>query len=96
MAGCLEGECHFIEGNLRARKRINYVKAALQDAGMDPERVEMFNLSSAMGPRFAEIAQEMTERIQNLGPSPLRRSRLPNYEPGAPAQPLNQTTGGTP
>jgi F420-non-reducing hydrogenase iron-sulfur subunit len=38
---------------------------------MEPERVEMFNLSSAQGPRFAEIATEMTERIKALGPSPL-------------------------
>jgi hypothetical protein len=33
----------------------------------------MFNLSSADGPRFAEIANEMTERIKAVGPSPLRR-----------------------
>lgn len=38
---------------------------------MDPERIEMFNLSSAQGPRFAEIATEMTERTLKLGPSPL-------------------------
>ena len=38
---------------------------------MEPERVEMFNLSSAQGPRFAEIATEMTERTKALGPSPL-------------------------
>ncbi len=72
VAGCMEGECHFLEGNLRARKRVNYVKSVLEEIGIEPERVEMFNLSSAMGPRFAEIAHEMTERIRKLGPSPLR------------------------
>lgn len=61
VAGCLEGECHFIEGNLRARKRVNYVKEVLKDIGIETERIEMYNLSSAMGPRFAEIAQEMTQ-----------------------------------
>ncbi len=71
IAGCLEGECHFISGNLQARTRINRVKSLLGKINMDPERVEMFNLSSAMGPRFAEIAQEMAERIQELGPSPI-------------------------
>jgi F420-non-reducing hydrogenase iron-sulfur subunit len=71
-AGCLEGECHFIEGNLRARKRVNYVKEVLKDIGIEPERVEMYNLSSAMGPRFAEIAQEMTQKIKELGPSPVK------------------------
>jgi F420-non-reducing hydrogenase iron-sulfur subunit len=72
VAGCLEGECHFIEGNLRARKRVNYVKEILKDIGIEPERVEMYNLSSAMGPRFAEIAQEMTQKIKDLGPSPVK------------------------
>lgn len=69
VAGCLEGECHFLEGNFRARNRINYAKKLLAEVGIDPERVEMFNLSSAMGPRFAEIATEMTDRAKKLGPT---------------------------
>lgn len=73
VAGCLEGECHFLEGNLRARKRVDYVKRVLEEIGIEPERVEMFNLSSAMGPRFAEIAIEMTEKIKTIGPNPMRR-----------------------
>lgn len=72
VAGCLEGECHFVGGNLRARKRVDYVKKTLAELGVEPERVEMFNLSSAMGPRFAEIAHEMTERIKRLGPTPVK------------------------
>ncbi|MCG8642040.1 MAG: hydrogenase iron-sulfur subunit [Desulfobacterales bacterium] len=71
IAGCLEGECHFLEGNLKARKRITQVKTLLKRIGMDPDRVEMFNLSSAMGPRFAEISREMAQRIRELGPSPI-------------------------
>lgn len=68
VAGCLEGECHFLEGNLRARKRVTYAKRLLKEVGIDPERVEMFNLSSAMGGRFAQIVEEMTKRIKELGP----------------------------
>jgi coenzyme F420-reducing hydrogenase delta subunit len=48
------------------------VKKTLSDLGIEPERIEMFNLSSAMGPRFAEIAKEMTEKARTLGPSPVR------------------------
>jgi coenzyme F420-reducing hydrogenase delta subunit len=69
IAGCLEGECHFLEGNLRAKKRVAYVRRLLKEVGMDPQRVEMFNLSSAMGGQFAEIVEEMTQRIQELGPA---------------------------
>jgi len=41
---------------------------------MEPERVEMYNLSSAQGPRFAEIATEMTDRARQLGPSPVHHA----------------------
>ena len=72
VAGCLEGECHYISGNLKARKRVQYVKKVLEELDVEPERVEMFNLSSGEGPRFAEIAREMVERIKGLGPSPVK------------------------
>jgi len=72
VAGCMEGDCHFVTGNLRARKRVEYVKKTLTELGIEPERVEIYNLSSAMGPRFAEIAHEMTDRIRKLGPTPVK------------------------
>ncbi len=72
VAGCMEGDCHFVSGNLRARKRVEYVKKTLTELGIEPERVEIYNLSSAMGPRFAEIAHEMTDRIRKLGPTPVK------------------------
>ena len=68
VAGCLEGQCHFLEGNLRAKQKVVYVKRLLAEVGIEPERVEMYNLSSAMGGRFAEIVDEMTEKIKGLGP----------------------------
>lgn len=77
VAGCLEGGCHFNEGNLRAKKRTGLVRQVLAEAGLEPERLEMFNLSSADGPTFAEIVQLMTKRIKELGPSPLRREDAP-------------------
>jgi F420-non-reducing hydrogenase iron-sulfur subunit len=72
VAGCLEGECHYKTGNLRTRKKVEYVKKTLKEIGVEPERVEMFNLSSAQGARFAEIATEMSDRIKELGPSPVK------------------------
>jgi len=73
VAGCLEGGCHFLEGNLRARRRVERAKQILDEIGLDPQRLEMFNLSSAEGTRFAEIVTEMTDRLARLGPSPLRK-----------------------
>ncbi len=74
VAGCMEGDCHFLRGNFRARKRVEYVKKLLDELGIGGERLAMYNLSGSMGPRFAEIAKEMTERIRVLGPSPLNRA----------------------
>ncbi len=68
VAGCLEGDCHYQSGNLRARKRVGYVQQILQSIGVAPERIAMYNLSAGMGPRFAEIVQEMTEKVRQLGP----------------------------
>ncbi|MDI6709309.1 MAG: hydrogenase iron-sulfur subunit [Bacillota bacterium] len=73
VAGCLEGECHYRTGNLHARERVSDLKRRLEEIGIEPERLEMFNLSAAMGTRFAEIADEFAARIRALGISPLRR-----------------------
>lgn len=72
VAGCLEGECHFLRGNLRAKKRVEHVKEILIALGINPERLQMYNLSAAMGGRFVEIAQEMTEKVRALGPTPVK------------------------
>ena len=72
IAGCLEGDCHFQEGNINTRRRIERIKEMLSEIGLNPGRVEMFNMSSAQGNRFAEVATEMTEQVIGLGPSPFR------------------------
>lgn len=74
VVGCLEGDCHYLVGNLKARKRIEYVKTLLNECGIGGERVAMYNMSSAQGQRFAEVAREMTEKIKALGPNPGKRS----------------------
>lgn len=72
VAGCLEGDCHFKDGNIRAEKRIDYVKRLLAEVGIEPERVEMIRMSAGMGPRFAQTANEFTEKIRKLGPNPVK------------------------
>ena len=72
VAGCLEGDCHFKSGNVRAAKRVAQVRRLLDEIGIGGERVEMVNLSAGMGERFAEMARQITERIRKLGPNPIR------------------------
>ena len=74
VSGCLLGDCHYLSGNYRAKKRVAYVKEILEKIGMDPARVEMVFNSSAMGPQFAQCCRDFTERITKLGPG-LRSGR---------------------
>ena len=75
IVGCMEGNCHFNTGNLRARKRVERVQGILETVGVGGDRVQMYNLSSSEAPRFVEIAREMTERILALGPNPVRLAK---------------------
>ena len=72
VAGCEEGSCHFIEGNLMAKRRVNYVRELLTESGLESERLRMVNISAAMGARFAEAVDEMVETVGKLGPNPVR------------------------
>ncbi|MBS0013463.1 MAG: hydrogenase iron-sulfur subunit [Desulfobacterales bacterium] len=71
VAGCLEGDCHFKTGNIRAAHRVRRVQALLEEIGVEPQRVEMITMSAGMGERFAKTARDFTEKIRQLGPSPV-------------------------
>jgi F420-non-reducing hydrogenase iron-sulfur subunit len=71
VAGCLEGGCHFIEGNLWAKKRVNAARGLLAEIGLEPERLRMVNISAAMARPLAEVITDMVETVRTLGPSRL-------------------------
>jgi F420-non-reducing hydrogenase iron-sulfur subunit len=52
---------------------VKYVADLLDQIGIGGERVAMVNLSTAMGPQFAEIVTELTEKIRELGPNPITK-----------------------
>ena len=102
VAGCLEGGCHFLEGNLRARRRVERAQQLLEEIGIEPQRLEMFNLSSAEGARFAEIVTEMSGRLEQLGPSPLKQDETSveeavaeMSEKGSGSFLMEETSGGS-
>jgi F420-non-reducing hydrogenase iron-sulfur subunit len=66
VAGCEDGSCHFISGNLRARKRVDYAKKMLAETGINPERLEMYQIAASQGPLFAKRSTEFTEKIAAL------------------------------
>lgn len=75
VAGCEEGSCHFIEGNLMAKRRVNYTRAILTEAGFEKERLRMVNIGAADARRFVEIIKDMIETVRNLGPSLVKPAR---------------------
>lgn len=74
VAGCLEGDCHFKNGNLRAAAHVDQIKRELETLGWEPERVAMMHFSAGMGEGFAQAAEEFTEKIKALGPSPVSQA----------------------
>jgi coenzyme F420-reducing hydrogenase delta subunit len=68
VAGCLEGTCHYVAGNVRAAWRVQRARALLAEMGLEPERVEMFRVSASMGAAFAAFVRDFARRVRNLGP----------------------------
>jgi coenzyme F420-reducing hydrogenase delta subunit len=62
---------------------VEYARQLLEEIGLEGRRLQMINVSSAMGGQFAWSASEITEEIRRIGPSPLNNSggRHPESEP---------------
>jgi coenzyme F420-reducing hydrogenase delta subunit len=71
VVGCMEGDCHYLVGNIQARRRVARVADILEKIGIGGQRVRMYNLSAGEGVNFAAFANEMTEHVRGLGPSPI-------------------------
>jgi len=68
VVGCKSDGCHYEVGSLKAQKKVELAKVLLKEYGLEPERLEMFNMVYIEGNEFAETAQMMTERLERLGP----------------------------
>ncbi|UCC55045.1 MAG: hydrogenase iron-sulfur subunit [Anaerolineaceae bacterium] len=71
----MEGDCHYLEGNLNARRRVEYARQLLEEIGLEGRRVQMINVSSAMGGQFAWSAAELTAEIKRMGKNPLNNEK---------------------
>jgi F420-non-reducing hydrogenase iron-sulfur subunit len=68
----MPGDCHYLEGNVNAKRRVEFTRKILEEIGIEGQRLQMINVSSAMAGQFAFAAAEITAEIQRLGPNPLR------------------------
>ncbi len=70
VAGCHPGDCHYAKGNYYARRRLPLLREFLGYLGIEPERVRIDWVSASESGRFAQVVQELTEKVRALGPMP--------------------------
>lgn len=72
VSGCHPGDCHYISGNLVAKRKFIMLKKFLAQVGIEPERVQFSWVSASEGARFASLVEKVVEDVKRIGPSKLR------------------------
>ena len=80
VAGCHPGDCHYVDGNLRAAARHAVLSRALAQAGIEPARFRIAWASGSEAERFAELVSEMTDDLRALGPLDYKGRALEEVE----------------
>jgi F420-non-reducing hydrogenase iron-sulfur subunit len=73
VGGCHPGDCHYIDGNYKARRRMVLLQNILKTLGIEKERVWIRWISASEGQKFADTMKDMTESIKKLGPNPIAK-----------------------
>jgi len=71
MAGCHPGDCHYIDGNYKARRKFVLLKSILGTLGLEEERIWLRWLSASEGQKFADTVREISEETKGKGPNPI-------------------------
>jgi F420-non-reducing hydrogenase iron-sulfur subunit len=84
IAGCHPGECHYVEGNIKALRRFKLLKRMLGQLGIEEERVQVVWASASEGTVLAEAVNRMTEQLRALGPLRWQKTVLDGNGHGHP------------
>jgi F420-non-reducing hydrogenase iron-sulfur subunit len=68
VSGCHIGDCHYLEGNYLARRKLYLTTELLKFVGLEPERLRMSWVSAAEGVKFASLVRQFVEDLRPLGP----------------------------
>lgn len=74
IGGCHPGDCHYVSGNYKARRRMMILKTIVENMGIDPERIWVRWISASEGKQFAIIVKDMAEVLKTKGPSSLKKT----------------------
>lgn len=76
IGGCHPGDCHYLNGNFRTRRRVALLKEILKQFGLEEDRLWLRWIGASEGNVFAQTIEEMTERVKALGATELRQERI--------------------
>jgi F420-non-reducing hydrogenase iron-sulfur subunit len=68
VGGCHPGDCHYMEGNYKALRRIRLLQRVLRDLGIEPERFRLEWISASEGEKVRSVVNDMVEKVRRLGP----------------------------
>ncbi|HOO97634.1 MAG TPA: hydrogenase iron-sulfur subunit [Caldisericia bacterium] len=80
VAGCHPGDCHYISGNYRERRRIKLLERMLKQIGISPKRFRLEWISASEGQKFADTMTQFSKQIDELGLSPIRKKLIAKNE----------------
>ena len=72
IGGCHPGDCHYIDGNIKAKKRIMGAASIIEQFGFEPDRLRIRWIGASEGPEFQENMKDFTLKIKFLGPSQVK------------------------
>lgn len=73
IGGCHPGDCHYLSGNFKARRRIIILKTIVESMGFEPQRINLRWISASEGKAFAGIISDMVKDLKKIGPNPLKK-----------------------
>jgi coenzyme F420-reducing hydrogenase delta subunit len=72
VSGCHFGDCHYLEGNFKAAKRMFIIKSLLKNLGLEDKRFRMTFVSASEGAKWAVVVNDVINTVKSLGPSPIK------------------------
>jgi F420-non-reducing hydrogenase iron-sulfur subunit len=75
VSGCHPGDCHYLKGNLYARRNLELLRSTMEYMGIEPDRFQMSWVSASEGGKFADVIKTTVEKVRKLGPNTKFRSK---------------------
>jgi quinone-modifying oxidoreductase subunit QmoB len=75
LMGCRHGpeyQCHFVKGSELAAYRMGKIDDTLKQMGLEPERVQSYEVAITDIERVATLIEEYAAKIREIGLSPLK------------------------